>query len=1383
MPQAATLRVLERYTPSLLRRLLTDSPVVEPLARQLSAAVLFADISGFTKLTEKMAGSGPAGAEELAHLLNSYFGQLIELIDGHGGEVLKFAGDATLALWPAATPEELTSAVRHAGRCALAVQEAHAEGKALGRLALRSRIGIGAGQVTALCVGGVQDRWELLVAGDPLTQMSTAADGAAPGEVALSHRAWTLLGAQGLGEPVPSGCRRLLEVSGPRPRPGDAASETSLPEAVLRPFIPRSILSRIDAGHTEWSAEFRRANVLFVNLRGIDFEDEEALDRLQAGTRELQTAVYHFDGSVNQFVIDDKGLTLVAGWGLPMLTHENDAERAVEAALGLQSKLPALGFDFGIGLATGRVFCFQRGNDLRCEYAMIGDVVNLAARMMQASSNSVLCDAATRESAQATTRDPARSQLRFESLPALELKGKTRPVAAFRPFREQRSHIRQRAVIVGRRKERGLLQQKYGALRNGGASATILIEGEAGIGKSYLAESLLQEVREAPEVSLLIGAGDEIDQATPYFAWRSIYARLFELPAVADDPRARRQHVLAQLEAEPQMLRLAPLLNSVLPLDHPDNEITAQMNEEVRADNTRDLLLRLLANRAAAAPLVLVLEDGHWLDSASWGLARRASQQLQHLLLIVTTRPLSEPLPTGYSQWIESENLTHIRLETLPAEETLALVRQRLGVAALPTAVERLILEKAEGHPFFSEELAYALRDSKRIVVSGGECRLATDSSIVEPEQLLRKLDFPDTVQGIIASRVDRLNPQEQLALKIASVLGRHFTLSALREIYPIERDRDQLDDFLQDLQRLEIVTAARVDSDLAYSFRHAITQEVCYDLLPFAQKQQLHKKAAERIERHHGYDLRPHYPLLAHHWREANVLSKAVGYFARAGRQALDSFANREAVRCYGEALDLDRRQRMKEEGRLSPDDGSVIERQAVWKLRQGRALVNWNKHTEARECLEEGLKLLSWPMPSSEARAAGALLGQLFRQSLHRLSPQRFVGSRPHKRERLLEAARAFEGLVEAYYHLNEKLHTLLSAFYSMNLAELAGPSPELTRSYATVGSIFGFIPLNRLADAYCHRAAQTAQSLDNLSARAWVGLATGVYSLRVGRVSKARELFEQVLAIADELGDRRRRDDSVENLAAIAYLEGRFEQGLRLGEQLYRSGIERADVRYQVDALRRKIWCLLPLDELDEVLSCVSEIDTVASGDLTVEDEDRAELHSFVSMVHLRKDDPSAALEHARKAARLMQSSSRMRHDLHVTYAGIAEVFVRLLEADPDRADVLSSTQRACRALRAYAKVFPLARPQALLWNGVAAWLAGKSRAAHRSWQKGLDEAERLNMPYYRALLKFEIGRHLERADQRRSQHLQESIETFSHLGSVYYRKQTEAALAGL
>ncbi len=1404
------IETLASYVPTLItRRLAADpTPITEPASEQFPAAVLFADISGFTALTERLARRGPAGAEEITHLLNTYFGQLINLITLHGGDIVKFAGDALIALWPAGDEAGLPAATLRAAQCGLIIQQYLDAYEIITEARLSLRLALGAGQILTMHLGGGFGRWEFLVTGAPILQVGSVDEYARPGDLVLSPEAWELVKNRCTGQPL-----RLLP-SQPKspgqtpvkqesrqaglefkaallkrvnaPLPPQVTLQPGLPakaEAGLRAYIPGAILARLAAGQSGWLAELRRVTVIFANLPDLDYT--MPLEQAQAVMTALQTALYRYEGSVNKLSVDDKGVTLVAALGLPPLAHEDDPIRGVQAALDMEAALRQMGLRSAIGITTGRAFCGTVGNAQRREYTMIGDVVNLSARLMQAAPGDILCHAATYQA--------ARTHLSFDTLEPLKVKGKAEPVVVYRPRGRKEEDSLQQTELVDRQAERDRLATHLQALR-AESSSVIIIEGEAGIGKSCLVADHLRQAR-AGGVTTLVGGGNAIEKSTPYHAWRPIFRQFFGLERGPDDPAGQRDQVMARLTSEfmPQADRpaakispadleekaletwgweeLAPLLNAVLPLDWPENELTRQMSGKVRADNTLELLVNLLQqaveeNGQTGRPHLLVLDDAHWLDSASWALTLLVAQRVRPIQLVIVTRPIAEPFPPEYSQLRDAPETELMIMANLPPADTTTLVCQRLGVNGLPKPLARLIQAKSGGNPFFGEELAYALRDAGLINVTNGQCKLAPEAGD------LQSLHWPDTVQGVITSRIDRLAPSQQLTLKVASVIGRSFEFDTLHDIHPIDADKPHLVEYLDSLDKLEITELETPEPDLAYIFKQLTIQEVAYNMMLFSQRRALHRAVAEWYETSYADDLSPFYSLLAYHWRGAEVTPKALDYLEKAGEQALHNYANEEATEFFSTAIALAKKQENRAEAAPSSPNEAMQPRLARWEAKLGEAYVNWAKLNEGRAHLERGLALFGKTLPQTKIGLVAGLVNQIWQQLLHRLWPARYVGRQAGRQEVLLEAARAYEGLTAVYYFANETVLTLYAAFRSLNLAEAAGPSPELARGYTSVGAIIGFIPLHRMAELYCRRALEAAHKVDNLSAQTWVFLGTGMYYAGVGRWSKAQHLFGQVIEISERLGDRNRRDDGRGNLAVATYFQGRFAQSARLSDDCYLSAERRGDAHNQAWALRSQVYCLLPQGEFSEALNRLTEIETILSQNPNIVDEAlNIDLHGLLALVHLRRNQPDLALTAATKALELIAQTLPSSYLSLPGYAAVAETYLTLWETEQLTFKRSTVRRACCQALRSYARVFPIGRPQAYLWRGLFEWMSGRRYLARKLWAKSLAAAERLAMPYAQGQAHYQIGRHLPLDDPTRTGHLNRAAEIFGSIEAAY------------
>ena len=285
-------RILASYVPDLIiDRFTSDLP--QPLVANVveqSGVLLFADISGFTVLTERLAQRGPIGAELVGNILNDYFGKLIDHVVGYGGDVIKFAGDAVLALWHS---QDLGDATQRVAECSLAIQQSLDGYTAEQDSQLSLRIGIAAGKISVVHVGGVYGRWEFLIAGEALAQVSMAVHRAQPGNIVLSPETWVYLGKDAQGRAVGDDYRILEQVTAshsPRPMTNRVASGKA--ESAVRSYIPGAVLAPLDAGHSGWLAELRRVTVLFINLK--DINHETPLERTQQVISELQTSLYRY---------------------------------------------------------------------------------------------------------------------------------------------------------------------------------------------------------------------------------------------------------------------------------------------------------------------------------------------------------------------------------------------------------------------------------------------------------------------------------------------------------------------------------------------------------------------------------------------------------------------------------------------------------------------------------------------------------------------------------------------------------------------------------------------------------------------------------------------------------------------------------------------------------------------------------------------------------------------------------------------------------------------------------------------------------------------------------------------------------------------------------
>ena len=1415
MSNLALTELLASYVPRLIqKRVITDpAPIESPVAEDFQATLLFADISGFTLLTERMMARGPTGVETLARILNEYFGQLIDIIHDYGGDVVKFAGDAVIAVWPI-VPDTATSGgvsradqwqwTMRAAECAIEVHKRLTNYK-VENANLYLKLAISMGKVSTAHIGGVFNRWEFLITGAPLVELGIANSLANAGEILITPSAWRLIRKDCNAVPIEFELKDAIAQGGRLENLNKPSSIFSSPlkpvipesaEKSLRPYIPGAIINRLTAGQSSWIAELRRVTVLFINLPDLD--QNTKLQDAQDIARLIQRSVYRYEGSINKINVDDKGITIVAALGLPPFAHEDDPARGVQAALMIRRELNKLNIRSFIGITTGRIFCGSVGNETRREYTIIGNAVNLSARLMGAASKQdelvvkhgvpVLCDR--------LTYDGAKDAVEFEPYPAQQVKGRQEPVEVFHPLEQKKSVIRPKTELIGRQEEKTSIANALQELSRGEPHQTLVLVGEAGIGKSRLFEDLIRQA-ETLHVKMFVGSGDPIEKSNPYHAWRPLFNKILgieELIARAEFkegvPTAIQTSVVDKLEEiDPDLARYAPLVNVVLPTAIPDNEFTASLSGEIRSSNIREVLTRLLSFEASQTPVLVVMEDLHWFDSASWALLVDIQQKVRPLFLALNTRPLADPVPVQFKEVLETPGTQLMKLEAMTLDDVEALVCQRLGVRSVPPMIGGLIREKSEGHPFFAEELAYALRDSGILVIENHEC------SVYSGFMDFENLALPDTLQAAITNRIDSLNPSQQLTLKVASVIGRIFAFRVLQAVHPIEADRAALADCMESLTRLNLTLIESEAPDLAYIFKHAVTQEVAYNLMLFSQRRQLHQAVAEWIERNHAKNLESYYILLAHHWSQAaeatgsqrndHALQKAVEYLGKAGEQAMQNYANKEAIQFFDQALKLDEKIPGPEVGKVARDRQT---RRARWHSRIGLAHYGLGSLPDCERHVREALHLLGYPIPKSRFQFATGLMPEVVRQVFHRYFPSHFIGSlKENKRELALEVSRLFELMGRSYFYSQETIPIIYSILRFVNIAERAGSSAELASSYSAMAVLAGFAQLHSLADIYVDRALAIAEEVNQPSNLITVQVVTSVYQISVGKWEEIRARAEKARLLCERIGDYRQWGDSMDVLGESAMISGDLAYAASILNRLLEDARQRRNPLqvcwglFGVAAINIRQGNeanVIPM--LEEALQILDELPNFASSINT---------YGQLALAHLHFGQNQKALDHADKVLDLAGNMSPTVYSMDIGFSAVAKVYFSLWQQalqnpgkglQPDQYRV--SAEKALKLLRAYWKVFPIGKAYFHYYQGCYEELTGKPQLAVKSWRLGLEAAQKFRLLYEEGLIRVRLGSHLRDDPNACREHVERAIQIFKAMRAVHELKLAETIRAG-
>jgi predicted ATPase/class 3 adenylate cyclase len=1118
---------------------------------------LFADIVGFTPLTEALAGKfgRRAGAEELTRQLTTIFGAMISAVHHYQGSVIGFSGDAVTSWF------EGDGALR-ATACGLVMQRAIHGLKGTGTpesglTSMAMKVGVATGTVRRFRVGNPLIQYIDVLAGSTLDRLAAAERQARQGEVVLDPAAiaevgdrvdvteWQIDDSDGPDvEPQAFGvvvdvAAGLHVTSWPGSLPGHKPTRVDwrLTEAQMRPWLLPPVYGRLRSGQGYFLDEIRPAAALFLRFGGLNYDtDASAGEKLDAYIQWVQGVLTRYTGYLIQLTTGDKGSYLYAAFGAPVAL-EDFSERALAASLELRTPPTEMTFinSVQIGLSQGLMYAGAYGSPVRRTYGVLGNETNVAARLMgQANPGQVLI---TGRVARAIGQN---YQLR--SLPPVALKGKAAPVPVFEVLRRRwlvvkKDELRPSTAMVGRRTERADLAQMLQQVLDAGAGQVVIIEGEAGIGKSRLAAELTAWVRERGLAELL-GAGQSIEWQTPYRAWRDIFMLYFNLvPGIdastsstntAHAKLVRQTRVKNRVQAvAPDQVDRLPLLNDVLDLDLPDTELTASLDPATRQRGLVSLLVTLLRAWSRDQPLILVLEDAQWLDSLSWELAIHVARALvassDPLMLVVVTRTAEEDSFAGrqMARLRALAETSTICLSPLGQQEIVSLAASRLDLPSrnLPKPIAELICQRAGGNPFFAEELILALIEHGLIATepdhhqtgqSGGNgfsnrCLITGDL-----DQARRTL--PDTLQSLILARIDRLPPGPQLTLKVGAVIGRTFGYTPLHHTLNrhVSLKKSSLKRYLAILMNSNLTSIENRKPDLTYMFNHIITQQVTYQTLLVQQRQRLHRTIAEWYEevfKVNGETLSPKklsgssfiLPLIAFHYREAAEPERERCFARLAGEQAAAQFANEEAVAYLSRALQLTPEADYAERYTL------LLAREKIHGLqgqRDAQMQVLQTLESLAR-ALNDDLKLAELSLRHSDfAEATGDYAAAI-------------------------EAAQHAIELVQAAHDITMEARGYLAwgrALWRQGNYEAA--QSQLTRSLELAGAA-------PQLKAHCLRTL-------------------GLVAWNQGAYDEARSHFEQTLLIFQESGDRRGEGLVLNNLGIISAETGDHLQAVSYFEQ---------------------------------------------------------------------------------------------------------------------------------------------------------------------------------------------------------------------------------------
>uniref|UniRef100_A0A8C8R8M7 Adenylate cyclase 10 n=1 Tax=Pelusios castaneus TaxID=367368 RepID=A0A8C8R8M7_9SAUR len=875
-----------------------------PFIESFDGVLLFADISGFTALTEKfsMDTSLDHGADQLTQTLNHYVGDIVEEVLIYGGDILNFAGDALLALWKVER-SQLSDIITLALKCSLRIQEEYGVRETEVGLELRVKIGLSAGHISKVVVGDSKHQY-FLVIGRAVDEVRLAQNLAKASEVILSPNCWELCN------------RNMIEIERIKnQRAVKARYIKNIPQFNSDEFFWRCteylqhyptdessiFLFQIDDNQPlEYLSELRPVTIVFVNLQFDESANTLHLCKaIHDANMKISEVIQVFRGKINKVFMFDKGCTFLCVFGLPGDKQADESTHALECAFKI--------FNFcsvrlvSIGVTSGPAFCGVVGHRVRHEYTVIGRKVNLAARMMMHYPGLVSCDAVIYSNSKLP-------HYFFEELPQVEMKGFVNPGLIYHYLGITEKTMIGKAYLtrerseyyplLGREKELDIYDTSLKGFVGSTEGRVIMYEGLMGYGKSQLLAEIAFLGQEAGHRVVAMEL-TKINVQQNFFAIRTLMAMFLGIDACKSYDA--RQHILqGKLRGVVEETYYC-LLNNIFLVKFPTSAEVSKMDSETKNEEMEIFLVKILQKVMEKEILIFVIDEAQFIDPASWEFLDNLLSSIPVFMVMALCPPSRQGrLPcVSAANVINSTKTIYVQLRELKPSVILQKACQDLGVVSIPWELEMFLIERSHGIPFYCEELLRNLHLNNMLVFH----LLEEDEEIEDEwEGLFSKLPVTNSsnalvhcilsddllgdlvLVGIALAELDNMSPSEQMVVKCAAIIGQVFTTDLLLHILPewtkrkmnqtlaalvdsrifdcYNRRKDSQKAQSQDMSSVELlvfsgtVRAIQQESEQqvmqcgAMAFYTPLLQKAAYEVWLKSQKKALHLKCVSYLER-----------------------------------------------------------------------------------------------------------------------------------------------------------------------------------------------------------------------------------------------------------------------------------------------------------------------------------------------------------------------------------------------------------------------------------------------------------------------------------------------------------------------------------------------------
>jgi len=848
---------------------------------KFEAVTMFMDISGFTQMTERLMKEDKEGAEVLSNILNNVFEPVIKAVYDRNGFITVFAGDSFTAVFM--NPINLLNPLFSAIAIQKIFKMNELQKTKYGDFELSVKIGLSYGNVDWGIIGNEKHKIYYFK-GNAINGCANSEHHSNKMEIVIDYNLLNLLIYNIEYEKIDEHYTILTNVNEPEPK-SLSIKVSDISADILSQFLPDEVVKY------NKQSEFRNIVSVFIS-----FKEPDSFSKLENFIGILLKKVDLYNGYFEVIDFGDKGCSSLIIFGIP-ISYENIIERAISFVNELRNELND---NFRAGITYGTVYAGVKGSSLRCQYGVLGDVVNLSSRfMMEANFGQIWISK--------SILDKAKGDYDTIDLGEKEFKGKSEPIPVF-DLLEKNQHRAMKffeGEMVGRQKEYDILRSYCKTILDGKFSGVVYVYGEAGIGKSRLVYEATESL--IPEIDILTLQTDSILQHSlnpfsfmlkNYFkqyqcktdeerkkTFEKIYNAMLSMLSTIQDERMNE--LIKELE------RTKSVIGALIGL-HWEGSLYEQLNPKGRYENTLHSIKAFFKAHSLIRPLIIILEDLHWLDNDSKEEFKLLTRNIDYYpIIIISTSRINDDGTKPKLILGKEVSQSEINIDYLSNDAIELFIEKQLKNKPNNELIN-FITSKSLGNPFYIEQFCLYLLDNKLIKIVDGLYSLTK-----------KDIEIPIGINALIIARIDRLSMELKEMVQLASVLGREVDIIILSELMKAFGKAIEKSKFDKLVHRCENEQIWLVLSEIKYIFKHTLLRDVVYDMQLRERLRILHRFTADIIEKLYE-NKGERYSEIAYHFNKGEEFEKAKVYYEKAGDYFKDNFKNQEAIEQYNRLLDL---------------------------------------------------------------------------------------------------------------------------------------------------------------------------------------------------------------------------------------------------------------------------------------------------------------------------------------------------------------------------------------------------------------------------------------------------------------------------------------------